>query len=400
MKKRQIVAISLILIVVLLPLVSWLAWYVKDPKPFNILIVDKTVLRTEVQEHISLNWILKHEKYVKPQNKFYDPVTDYYGFFPDDLGGYTIDDFNHFTENQLDSLADAQDMVYYTDLYGIYVAEWYDAYPHVAPPNWNFLPPTERSRHLYGRLTDKELHVLKRIKEQKKLIITEFNIMALPTYQRERRDFEETFSIKWSTWVGRYFSVLDTNKKNELPMWLKRNYIEQYGEWPFTKPGIAFVRSDDKVVILENETDLRYEVPLMKIEKPEYIKEYGILSEMKYPFWFEIDSIYEPNVAISSYHVYTNLRGDSILRVNNIPSVFPAVIKGEGNYPFYYFAGDFCDNPIGMNGVQLEKIEWLSSFTYTSHAQERRSFFWVYYQPLTTTIINNFYDKKRRGRGR
>jgi len=388
--RKRVKLLILIIILLLIPTISWFTWYMMDKKELKVLIVDKTVLNKSVQEHISLSWILNHEKYVKENQDLYEYQKDYYGFFPDEKGGYEIHDFNQFHDYQIDSMANYYDMVYYTDLYGIYVAEWWDAYPQIAPKDYSKIPPNERSRLIYGRLTHKELELLRKMKERKKLIMTEFNIIASPTRNWVRKEFEDLFSMHWSRWTGRYFDVLDTNVNRDIPFWLKRNYVQQYGEWPFTKAGIAFVRNDDKVVILEYQTHLEYEVPVIHTPKV-YAEKYDIPQEMKYPFWFDICSTEEPNIVISEYHLELNRAGDSILRMNNIPAVFPAIIKSEGDYPFYYFAGDFCDNPISIGSAKFAYSNYTSAITYPSTILERESFFWKFYRPLTTTIINDYY---------
>lgn len=388
--KRQIISISLLIILVLIPIISWLFWYTKSDQILNVAILDKTVLNKDTQEHISLSWVLKHERYVNTDLEHHDHELDYFGFFPDGEGEYLINDFNKFSDLQLDSIADYYDMLAYTDLYGIYVAEWWNAYPDKAPKEWEYVSPIERSRHIYGGMTHNEIELLKKMKQRKKLIFTEFNNIAQPTPTAIRKEFEKTFSMKWSGWAGKYYNSLDSNRNDEIPMWIKHSYVDQYGEWPFKHSGIVFVNNDETIVILENQTHLKHEVPLI-ITDQKYVDEYGVLPEIKYPFWFDICYKTWPNKSISNYRIETNKLGDSILNVHHIPSQFPAVIKGGGANPFYYFAGDFSDNSISMNSVRFEKVEWVSSFFYGSVAQERDSFFWKYYRPLVTTIIDDYY---------
>lgn len=388
--KRQIITISLLIILVLIPIISWLFWYIKPDQTLRVAILDKTVLNKETQEHISLSWVLEHEKYVKADQEYYDHKLDYFGFFPDEEGGYEINDFNNYSDSQLDSIADNYDMIAYTDLYGIYVAEWWDAYPERAPEEWEYVNPIERSRLMYGSMTQKEVDLLKKMKKRKKLIFTEFNIFAQPTSHSVRKDFEKSFATKWSGWTGKYYSSLDSIRNKEIPMWIKRGYLNQYGDWPFENSGIVFVKSDETIVILENITHLNHEVPLIISDEKE-VEKYGIVSEIKYPFWFDICYAIWPNSSISDYLLDPNEIGDSILQAHHIPSKFPAVIKGGGDYPFYYFAGDFSDNSISVGSVNFEKIEWVSSFFYGSVAKERDSFFWKYYRPLATTIIDDYY---------
>jgi hypothetical protein len=230
------------------------------------------------------------------------------------------------------------------------------------------------------------------MKAKKKLIINEFNIIASPTSYNIRKQYEKEFDINWSGWVGRYFDNLDTNINKELPNWLIRNYKEQNNnQWPFTMSGIAFVRNDDRIVILENKTHLRNEVPRI-ITNPNYVKLYGLTTSMKYPFWFDICSTGLKNDVISEYYILTNNKGDSTLNAWNIPKVFPAVIKSNQDYPYYYFAGDFCDNPISMKTSYYKHIEKFDFLFYKPSINERDSFFWRYYRPLVTKILKDYYE--------
>ena len=54
-----------IFLIIALPLIMWLAWFLTPNTTLVLAIVDKTVLTKKGQEHISLNWVLNHEKYTK-----------------------------------------------------------------------------------------------------------------------------------------------------------------------------------------------------------------------------------------------------------------------------------------------------------------------------------------------
>jgi len=392
MKKKviKILLILLVLFIFTLPLNLWLQWHFAEHKEMNVFVLDKTVLNQKTQEHLSFNWVLKHNKYVKQNNEFYIPNKDYYGFFPDGKGGNSIKDIEQNTEEELNSLADEYDMVYYTDLYGIYSLEWHNEYPQIKPDQ---LPRRvgEHSQLIYGGLTKNELEFLKLMKSRKKLIINEFNIIASPTSNTLRKEYEQEFHVNWSGWVGRHFENLDTTINKELPIWMIRNYKKQNNnEWPFKKSGIAFISSDAKVVILENETHLNNKVPI--INTPTNIaKYYGIAENIMYPLWFDICSTNTSNEVISNYNIKTNSKGDSILHKWGIPKEFPAVIKNKKDYPYYYFAGDFADNPISMKTAKYKHIDKFNFLLYKSNTNEQGGFFWNYYIPLLSTILDDYY---------
>ncbi len=392
MKKFLMIFIPVLLVVLLLltpQFMKW-GWRYSKKKHTEIFILDKTVLNHTYQEHISFNWVLNNNRYVKPDGNIYLPMFDYSGFFPDEKGGYEISDIKPINQKELEQLSLKYDMIYYTDAYGMYWAEWYDEYPFIKPK----YPPIdvgERSPLIYGGLNRNELELLRLMKNQRKLIINEFNIIASPTPHYIRLRYEDEFDIDWSGWVGRYFDDLDTNVNKELPNWLVNNYMEQNnGQWPFTESGIAFVRNDDKIIILEDQTHLIKDIPII-ITNSQYTKPYGLPAVLKYSFWFDICSSGPKNDVISEYHIVSNSKGDSTLSRWNIPNVFPAVIKSNQDYPYYYFAGDFADNKISMRTSYYKHIEKFDFLFYGSAVNERAIFFWKYYRPLVNKILKDYY---------
>jgi hypothetical protein len=106
------------------PFIMFVVWLASPEKPLNVLILDKTVLDSKTQEHLSLNWLLTNEKFKHSITGKYEHNVNYFGFFPNDSGQYKIKDFNKANSASLDSIADLYNIAYYTDLYGIYEAEW------------------------------------------------------------------------------------------------------------------------------------------------------------------------------------------------------------------------------------------------------------------------------------
>jgi len=386
---RKIIGILLVILLIS-PLILYVLWFLSPTKSLNILILDKTVLESKGQEHRSFDWVLINEKYVHSKNIAYNLKNDYFGFFPNDSGLFRIKDFNRLNDKSLDSLANKYDMVYYTDLYGIYKGEWNKRYSKNSPNKVD--NSLEHTGKIYGGMTQTEFDFLKKMKSLNKLIITEYNSIESPTPVGIRHQFENEFNIKWTGWIGRYFETLDTLKNKELPIWLKRNYLLQHkSEWPFKKSGIVFVREDDKIEILENETHLLIDVPIIHTDS-KFMKYYHVPAEMKYPFWFDIISTNEKNTIVANYQINTNETGHKLLKLYGIPETFPSVIKHEStDYKFYYFAGDFCDNSIGIKTSKFKWIEHFSQFSYTSDPQERKSFFWNYYRPMTKKILSEYY---------
>ena len=368
----------------LLPLILWFCWILKPSHTANILLMDKTVLTNEGLEHNAFDWVLSHRKYVKPDGNFYSPQKDYLGFFPLKNEEFSIKDLSKLTEYQLDSISTSLDMTYFTDTYGIYYNEWYKQ-----------KDVTEHSAKVYGGLEKNDVIFLKKMKEKKKLILSEFNLFATPTSGSERIETELLLGLKWSGWTGRYFDQLDTVDNTTLPKWVVRLYKEQHqNKWPFTKPGIVFVHSNETLAILEKETDITNEVPLVKSFKYG-VEKFNIPNEIRYPYWFEITLSTDTNNRVLSYYqLFPNERGDSILRHHNIPKIFPAAFENIKDSPFYYFCGDFTDSPVHNIFPKIIGIEYFMMFVQNNDdLNDRAPFFWRYYLPMTTKILSNYFKR-------
>ena len=73
---------------------------------------------------------------------------------------------------------------------------------------------------------------------------------------------------------------------------------------------------------------------------------------------------------------------------NFIPTEFPAIITGTGEAPYYYFAGDFADNEVKPILAYFMGVEKLAPYLfYSEKLDDRRKFFWEYYKPLMSSIL-------------
>ncbi len=381
------IILGIMALVIMSPLLMWLAWYFKPKTNLIAAIIDKTVLTTAGQEHISLSWILNQERYTKTPTMPYQPDRDYFGFFPMKDEKFKIKGLERFSSAQLKQLSLDADLVYFTDTYGIYNNEWYTG------KNVN-----ERSGMLYGGLSNRDIELLELMKARKKLIIAEFNTIGSPTDSINRSRFEESFGIRWTGWTARFFENLDTTVNKEIPLWLINNYKKTHqNKWPFKKAGIAFVSNSDQVTILEDGTHLNDPMPYI-ISTPYGQQSLSLPVKIKYPFWFDvITSDTKINQSAATFQINSNNQGLEELKRSGIPSSFPAITYHNGaDYTFYYFSGDFCDNPVPMLTSYFRGISFFKSMFYNESDQmERSSFFWNFYRPMLTDIL---YDHARKRR--
>lgn len=384
MRKRYIALIILFVIFVVVPFMLWLAWHLSPDKPLKVFIMDKTVLTSEGMEHRSLNWVMAHRKYVKPDGGFYDVGKDYYGFFPLENKKYKIRDLSRKTNQELDSMSTYYDLAFFTDTYGIYYNEWY-----------RDTNQTEHSERIYGGLDEKDYEFIEMMVNQKKLVVSEFNFFASPTPSDVRKKAESLLGIEWSGWTGRYFKSLDTINNPDLPRWVIRLYKEQHNnKWDFQGSGIVFVHENTTITILEDKKHLTRALPEITTEASMRSK-YGVIASIDYPYWFDITfPINGKNQIISWNTIHTTAKGDSILNRHRIPSKFPAAINDARSDLFFYFALDFSDNPVPGRFIRFKGGKYFEMFLLDLNDRgNRNTFFYTYYLPMLTTILRDYYDK-------
>lgn len=383
MKSRSILIIILIFLAT--PLWMRIAWELGSKKALNLLIVDKTVVNSNSFKHRSVNWILDYEKYTKSNGLFYDINKDYYGFFPSDNEKYNIQDFEKMNESDLDSMSSIYDMVYFTDTYGILGNEWY-----------KHRDRNENSESIYGGLSEKDILLLKKMKERNKPIISEFNTIGYPTPYNVRNSFEKMFGLEWTGWMARYISSLDTVNNPDLPKWIVRKYKAAHGGWwNFHKEGMLFIHESGNILVLEKDRELTEAIPKIYTDK-KYQSQFGVPGVIIYPYWIDIMvNKNDTNEIISKYVLATTRGGEDLLKNNGIPKIFPGIIHRHKDYSFYYFCGDFADNPTKFRFAKLDGITGLKFLMYNAmDVTDRNRFFWEFYLPMMQTIFKESYSTR------
>jgi hypothetical protein len=371
-----------IVIILFTPLWMRIAWEFSSPKVMNLMIVDKTVMNENSYQHRSVNWILDHEKYCKSDSGFYDINKDYYGFFPGQNEKFKIKDFDELDEPKVDSLSNNYDLVYFTDTYGILGNEWF-----------SHRDRNEVSHSIYGGLSEKDLLMMRKMKEKKKLILTELHCIDFPTPLDVRKGFEDMFGMHWTGWMARYIVSLDTIDNADLPRWIVRAYKAQNGGvWNFKKSGILFFHEDGNVFVLEDETDLTEPMPGI-VTNSENQSRFKVPATLVYPYWFDIwENKSDSNKIVSHYVLSTNSTGNEKLVAHHIPKIFPAIIERIGDYRFFYFAGDYADNPTKFRFAKLTGVTSLKFLMYNAKdLTDRNRFFWEFYLPMMQNILGEYY---------
>lgn len=375
----------LLFFIFLLPLILWLFWLFTPRKNLVAVIVDKTVELPAAEQHSSFTWVLNNERFAKNRTSLYNNRRDYFGFFPLENEKFRIKGLERFSGEMLEKLSNDADMVYFADTYGVYKNDWYKK------------NNTEGSNVLYGGMSEQDIQLLQDMKAKHKLIISEFNTIGSPTSDIVRGSFENLFALKWSGWTGRYFASLDTAENSDLPKWIITNYRNNHNQWPFHNAGIVFINTNGQVVILEKGNELISALPVISVNEMNR-KKYNIPAETTYPFWFDImqyDS--KTNTAVAEFKIDLKENGKQLLSENHIPDHFPAILTHQNtDYRFYYFSGNFCDNPVAMRASYFKGIGFFKSIFYNSdNVTDPHQFFWDFYRPLMSGITNDYYRSLR-----
>lgn len=373
------------LILIGIPLLSYGIWVLMPKKNLEILIVNKTVPNYSYREHAGLFWTLNHEKYQNASGNFYDKAKDYLGFFPSGNSDFgSVKDWQGKSEVEIKKQVEGLDLVFLADTYGVYESDF--------EKSEDFRP----EKKIYGGLDASDISLIKNAKDQGKTLVAEFNAMATPTSKTKRTEFENLLGIKWTGWVGRYFDELDTAINTDTPSWLVTQYQDQKGSWDFSGPGLVFVKESGEIEVFSYGEDFQNAIPLIRSPR---INKHGfeLPQVIPYPDWFDVVMIERDYQVVSYYDINPTNEGVKRLRSMGLPRFFPATVFREVNEGRqYYFAGDFSDmeNRLGSPKFAGLPFLWRGLYVVADHTN-RQGFFWNYYLPLMTQILDEVYEKKQ-----
>ena len=167
---------------------------------------------------------------------------------------------------------------------------------------------------------------------------------------------------------------------------------ENKGVWNFKKDGMLFIHETGKVIVLESGKQLNDAIPKIYTDKKNQ-EEFNVPAVMIYPYWMDIIvNKNDTNNIISKYVLGTLPEGEAILAANGIPKIFPAIIHRNKDFKFYYFCGDFADNPTKFRFAKLSGITTLKFLMYNAvDVTDRNRFFWEFYLPMMQKILKKSY---------
>lgn len=384
MKLLKYLILLVLVAIVLLPVGLYLSWKMSDAKKLDVLIMDKTVLKTETAEHRSVMWVLNHNRLLKSNNRPYSLHEDYYGFKP--LKPYSGKKYEirSIDIEEIDSLVQSHDIAYFTDTYGVFFNEWHNMQNYNRP-----------SSIIYGGLNQNDYLLIREMLNRKKPVITEFNLLGYPTSPLTSYKAQQLFRLNWTGWSGRYFHSLNVEDNPDLPKWMVHLYnASNDGEWSFENGGIVLIKNNSKIIVMEDGNDLSENGFTIQTSDAMMAK-YNLPSEVITNCWFDIVLPEANNYQIiSNFHLELTNEAEKELKQNHIPTEFPAVLYGGEEFPFYYFSGDFSKNEMPYYTAYLKGIKKFDNVFLAKDKNGSKRFFWDYYVPLVSSILDKYSYKE------
>jgi hypothetical protein len=233
------------------------------------------------------------------------------------------------------------------------------------------------------------------MQRKNKLCILEYNSFEYPTAPLEAYKTKERMGIGYGGWTGKYFATLDTAAKGneEFPIWMTQMYRKQYRKpWSFDKPGIVFLKGSE-IVVLEEGIHLKNAIPIITTDSV-YREKYSLPEKVGFDGWFDIIDPLNSKV-VAAYNLETTAAGDTLLFENTLSANFPAVITDTLNQRNWYFCGDFATNKIDFWTARFKGFGGIKGFHFSEKQNDTRRFFWLYYKPLITGILTDYYNSSK-----
>ena len=167
---------------------------------------------------------------------------------------------------------------------------------------------------------------------------------------------------------------------------MKNLYESQHlGVWPSEGSGIILISNDGLLEILEKGKHLNNPIPTIETST-EAVKRFRLAESILFEQWFEIVSSGE-NIVHSNYSLDVTEQGQEVLQKIGLTNEFPTIIEGK-SLNFFYFCGDFSENPAQMWTAKLAGGKWLNHFLTRFGSTNKAKFFRRYYTPLIESIIS------------
>ncbi len=348
--------------IVAIPLLVWRA---RPVRTLGVVVLDKTVPFRNYREHETFTWLLHALKVAAPGGGYLDPTRDYVGYDPTTRRGRILTDAH----------LRAASLLFIADTYGVYA----DDYAHPGE-----VAHMERSSVLFGGIEESEARVVEAFTARGGTVVAEFNTFGSPTLEPARTVMEGVFGVRWTHWVGRYWT--DLQSRSEVPRWVGQVYTRIYHRpFDFRGAGFVFVREDEDMVVLQPGVHLGPDV--MTITRTQQAPDLtGLPAQGAYRYWLDVVTPTQCDV-VYEYHLDLTAEGARLLVAHGIPRSFPALVRRRQGPRAWYFAGDFVDSSAPRGNPERAGILTWRSITASSHSDPDAAFLWNWYAPILERIV-------------
>jgi hypothetical protein len=362
----------------LLVLVPWTAYQTRPRHRIDLVVLDKTVPFRNEFEHRSLYWLLEYLNVVKADGTHYRVDADYLGAYPGPHPGDPPERTRDLTANDV---AGAR-LVYLADTYGVYRRDLASGVEERAA--------LERSQKIYGGLTRDEADAAAAAPALGKTLVAEFNTLGSPTPDDARGILEGALGVRWTRWIGRYFTHLEDT--GEVPGWMRRDYEREWRlPWEFHGPGYVLMQDDAHCEVLRVGFEVERVGLTIDVETGREAELGRAHGGVPYPYWFDIVEAAPAADRLASFHWHPTAAGRERLKARGLPETFPAVTRRSflDGGTAWYFAGDFADNPMDPTPVPfLGYLSWRRTAERIKVAPSETAFYWTFYAPMMEVILD------------
>jgi len=365
-----------ILVLALCVLVPWVCYAARPARRIELAVLDKTVPFRNWFEHRSFFWLLSHLNIVKSDGTGYQLERDYLGAYPPARAG---DPPERTRDLAAGDVAGAR-LVYLADTYGVYRDD--------LKSEERMAAALERSPKIYGGLTADEAEAAAGVLRAGRTLVAEFNTLGSPTGTDAKTTLEAALGVRWTRWIGRYFSRLEDT--GEVPRWMRDDYEREWGKpWRFAGPGYVLLQDDTRCEVLRAGVEVDAIGLTIERERPVDRHLNGAADRVPYPYWFDIvDTPDTERLASFVWHLKDG--GRRRLEARGLPERFAAVTRRAtpAGGVAWYFAGDFADNPMDPGPVPfLGYLGFRHLVEGLKLAPSETAFYWRFYVPMMETIL-------------
>lgn len=367
--------IFVLIVIILIPLLGFTGWLLKDSTPLNILTINKSMRKFNGSENQSLNYLLNKEKIFTDWNQKYNLKDDFYGMH------WMNKDFwiQNIKLKEVEEKTINSDLVYFADIYGVRTSHLRD------------LKENEKDKLEYGGINNTDYAFIRSLLSHNKYTIVESSFICPPTEPLVRYNLEKLTDIYYAGWKGKYLGDLSIDSDCNSELNCKILYETYTGnKWDASGPGIIFYNAESqRIIVLLEGIDINTSNGLIRTSE-EGIEKFNLPERVNYKGQF---TVLHPgrNKVISTFQLNPTDEGRKKLNEGGIPASFPALIETDNH--LYYLAGDFGKSNVNMFFSRIAGVNSLLQGT-KKRSINANNFYYSYYYPFMNTILNDVKNSR------